>query len=342
MNKLTKIGASALCGSLAAVSAANAGDMSVTGGVDMSWISLDDTVTGNPIGIGSNLTFSGSGELDNGWGVALSVAMANSDAYSNTNVTVTIPSIGALRIDQGTSATGIDRMDDVTPNVWEEAYGTGLSTGIDTVNGVSGGTNIEYTAEAGMLGDGVTFRAAWSPQVGGSNAGDKAGSGVSTSYAESGFDLTLELSDAVTGIDGLKLYAGYSEVEQDSTNSAVDGKKEEQTIAATYALGAVTLGYQWSKEDLGRNSGVGHYENNGYGITYLINDDLSIGWNHFESNQDNVTTADVTAEAGSLQIAYTVGGASIRLAEAWSDNNLYSTSAGQDKDATTLSVSLAF
>ena len=36
MNKLTKIGASALCGSLAAVSAASAGDMTVTGGVDMS------------------------------------------------------------------------------------------------------------------------------------------------------------------------------------------------------------------------------------------------------------------------------------------------------------------
>ena len=35
MNKLTKIGLTSLCGSLAAVSAANAGDMTVTGGVDM-------------------------------------------------------------------------------------------------------------------------------------------------------------------------------------------------------------------------------------------------------------------------------------------------------------------
>ena len=38
MNKLTKIGASALCGSLAAISSANAGDLTVTGGVDMSWM----------------------------------------------------------------------------------------------------------------------------------------------------------------------------------------------------------------------------------------------------------------------------------------------------------------
>tara|TARA_B100000745_G_scaffold129134_1_gene84229 strand:+ start:324 stop:464 length:141 start_codon:yes stop_codon:yes gene_type:complete len=36
MNKITKLGVSALCGSLAAVSSANAGDLSVTGGVDMS------------------------------------------------------------------------------------------------------------------------------------------------------------------------------------------------------------------------------------------------------------------------------------------------------------------
>ena len=64
MNKLTKYGVSALCGSLAAVSAANAGDMSVSGTVDMSWVTFDDEVTGNPIGMGSNVRFTGTGELD--------------------------------------------------------------------------------------------------------------------------------------------------------------------------------------------------------------------------------------------------------------------------------------
>ena len=59
MNKLTKVGLSALCSSLAAVSAANAGEMTVTGGVDMSWMSYggNSSTTGNPIGMGSNLTF---------------------------------------------------------------------------------------------------------------------------------------------------------------------------------------------------------------------------------------------------------------------------------------------
>ena len=179
MNKLTKIGASALCGSLAAVSAANAGDMTVTGGVDMSWISLPNESVGNPIGIGSNLTFSGSGELDNGWSVAYTVANTNAQAFSNANVVVTIPGMGDIRIDGGTSGTGIDRMDDMTPNVWEEAYGIGLSGTPNTVSGVSGGENIEFTPS--MTPDGLTARITWSPNVGGANAGDKGTAGAHSS-----------------------------------------------------------------------------------------------------------------------------------------------------------------
>ncbi len=83
MNKLTKVGFSALCGSLAAISSANAGDLTVTGGVDMSWISKSEAVVGNPIGMGSNLTFKGAGELDNGWSFDLTVAHLNGAAYSS-------------------------------------------------------------------------------------------------------------------------------------------------------------------------------------------------------------------------------------------------------------------
>tara|TARA_B100000029_G_C17587156_1_gene961477 strand:- start:1373 stop:2377 length:1005 start_codon:yes stop_codon:yes gene_type:complete len=334
MNKLTKLGVSALCGSLAAVSAANAGDLSVTGGVDMSWISLDDETVGNPIGMGSNLTFSGSGELDNGWSVALSVAHTNANAYSNTNVVVTVPSMGDIRIDQGTSGTGIDRIDDVTPNVWEEAYGTGLGTGIDTVSGGSAGSTIEFTPN--MLPDGLTMRLAWSPDVSGSNSADKASSGDGGT-AGSAWDVTISAGEDMHGFAGLTIDAGMSET--DNSNSANDDK-EEETFAITYAAGAFTLGYQWSEEDLGTSSGALSYENTGYGITFNVNDDLSVGYNHYESDQDNST--DVTAEATSVQIAYSMGGASIRLAEASVDNAKYQTGAAYDRDATTLSVSLAF
>ena len=337
MNKLTKLGVSALCGSLAAVSAANAGDLSVTGGVDMSWLSLDDQTTGNPIGMGSNLTFSGSGELDNGWGVALSVAMKNQDVYSNTNVVVTIPAWGDVRIDQGTSGTGIDRIDDVTPNVWEEAYAVGIGTGINTVAGSSGGSTIEYTPN--MLPDGLTARIAYTPDAGGKDAADKARASTNTPE-DSGYDLTLTATDAITGMSGLTLYAGVSKIDQNSSVSGYNGDQDEETFAITYAAGGFTVGYQWSEEDLGTSSNELSYENEGYGITFSVNDDLSIGYNHYESDQDNDT--DVTAKATSIQIAYTMGGATVRLAEGDADNTAYQTTAMYDKSGTILSVALAF
>jgi outer membrane protein OmpU len=335
MNKVTKLGVSALCGSLAAVSAANAGDMTVTGGVDMSWISLDDQTTGNPIGMGSNLTFAGSGELDNGWSFALSVAIGNQDAYSNTNVTVTVPDLGAFRIDQGVSATGLDRIDDVTPNVWEEAWGTGVGTGINTVNGVSASSNIEYTPN--MLPDGLTAVFSYSPDVGGNTANDLASSaGAASNPKEGGYDITLTATDAITGMEGLTLYAGYSAFDRTSA----EGDAEDTTIYATYAIGGFTFGYQWSEADLGTTTGAQQYDNDGYGITFAINDDLSIGYNHYESKQTN--TANVTSEATSMQIAYSAGGLSLRLAAGEGDNMAYQTGAAYDRDSTVLSVALAF
>ena len=340
MNKISKIGLSALCGSLASVSA-YAGALSVSGGATATYVKNEGTATGNPIGVGSNLSFSGSGELDNGWSVALSVAHTNANAYSNTNVVVTVPSLGDIRIDQGTSGTGIDRMDDMTPNVWEEAYGTGLGTGIDTVGGNAGSAGIEYTPN--MLPDGVTARFAWAPSSGG-NSSDKGSTGAqSGAVAEgSGYDLTLEIGDAMSGISGLTVYGGISETEQDAAGSTVSGDAESETFGVKYAFGDFTLGYQWSEEDLGLSSGVDKYENTGYGVTFQVNDDLSIGYNNYESEQSNIGGTAVTAEAQSFQIAYTMGGASIRLAEASVNDAKYQTGAAYDRDATTLSVSLAF
>jgi len=337
MNKLTKLGVSALCGSLAAMSAANAGDLSVTGGVDMSWISIDNDTTGNPIGMGSNLTFSGSGELDNGWNVALSVAMTNSDVYSNTNVTVTVPSLGDIRVDQGVSGTGIDRLDDVSPTVWEEADGWGLGSGMSKVAGGSSGATIEYTPN--MLPAGLTARVAYSPDAGGT-AADKART-VQQSAEAGAWDMTIEATSDITGIEGLTLQAGIAEITQYTDAAAITGDEEETTWAITYAAGGFTVGYQWSETDLGTTTDEQEYENEGYGITFNVNDDLSIGYNHYESAQVN-STGNVTTEATSIQMAYSAGGASIRLADGSIDNAAYQTGTGYQLDGTVLSVSLAF
>ena len=160
MNKLSKLGVSALCGSLAAISSANAGDLSATGSAHVTWLSQEGAVTGNPIGMASAVTFKGSGELDNGWGVALSIAGTDGGGYSNTNVTITLPGMGDVRIDQGTSGTGIQRMDDMTPSAWEEADGAGLSATINKIMGTSAGATIEVTPTE-LMPAGLTTRFAY-------------------------------------------------------------------------------------------------------------------------------------------------------------------------------------
>jgi outer membrane protein OmpU len=334
-NKLTKMGVSALCGSLAGISAANAGDLSASGGADLTWISLDDAVTGAPIGMGSNFTLSGSGELDNGWNVSLSIAMTNANAYSNTNVTVGIPGLGDVRIDQGTSGTGIDRYDDASPTVWEEADGAGLAAGIDKVSGTSAGPTIEVTP-GDMVPAGLTARFAWSPDPDGSATISDKGSGGSSGVAKSGWDLVLEAGSDLHGMDGLTVYGGISEVEQFVNSSAYSGDREETVLGFKYAMGGFTVGYQITDEETGMTTTTG-YENTSYGITFSVNDDLSIGYNHIESDESG--QGKVSPEADSFQAAYTMGGATFRLAEVDVDNSAY---AAGSSSATVISLGLAF
>ena len=337
MNKLNKIGVSALCGSLAAISAANAGDLTVTGGADITWVSQEGAVTGNPMGIGSNFGFSGSGELDNGWSVALSIAHDNGGGYSNTSVTVGVPGTGDFLLNQGGTGTGIQRMDDMTPTVWEEADGAGLSAGINKVTGTAGGATIEWTPS--MTPDGLAARIAYSPDSDSEPSGDKAMAGVSGPKGQ-GWDVTLTATDALHGVAGLTAYAGYSQVDQFANTTAISGDVDETVFGAKYAMGSFTVGYQRSVEDTGRAATNTEYTNTAYGITFNVNDDLSIGYNHVES--DVTTTTNVTAEADSLQAAYTMGGATFRIAEVDVKNQAYSTAAGTDVESTIISLGLAF
>jgi len=205
------------------------------------------------------------------------------------------------------------------------------------ISGTSAGSTIEWTPEDGTLPTGLTARVAFSPNVGGKNAADNGGSGVQSGDLKSGWDVTLDASSEVTGVDGLNIFGGISNVDRDQTAAAVSGNREEKTIGATYAMGGFTFGYQWSEEETGNASGTTKYENDAYGVTFSVNDDLSIGYNNYEST---ATGGGVTLEADSIQLAYTMGGASIRLAEADVDNQTYGS--GTNRSATTVSVSLAF
>ena len=76
--------------------------------------------------------------------------------------------------------------------------------------------------------------------------------------------------------------------------------------------GSFTVGYQVSEEDTGISGTGSTYENTAYSITFQVNDNLSVGYNHVESNQssgaadaetvpDETTRTKETARAGSAQ-----------------------------------------
>mgnify|MGYP005993782161 FL=1 len=81
MNKMKKIGLTALAASLVSVSA-HAADVSVSGGSGITFASGNDGVAGNPWSMTDNLTFSWGGELDNGMTVDMSFLLDNSDGNS--------------------------------------------------------------------------------------------------------------------------------------------------------------------------------------------------------------------------------------------------------------------
>jgi len=334
MNKLSKLGVSALCGSLAAISAANAGDLTATGGATVTWLSEESTVTGNPIGMTSAVSFIGEGELDNGWNVKMTIGGNDAGAYSATNIIITLPGMGDVRIDQGASGTGIARYDDNTPSVYEEADGAGIAAGIDKVLGVNTGTTIEITPTEAMPA-GLTAHFAYSRDADGGNVNDKSQGGDSGALG-AGWDLTLEASSDLTGVDGLTLYAGVSEYDQYQNATSVSGDGSEQVWGVKYATGGFTVGFQMSDEETGETATT-DYENTMYSVTFNVNDDLSIGYNHVES--DEKSTTPVTAEATSIQAAYTMGGATFSIAEVDITNRNYGTT---NHDGTVISLGLAF
>jgi len=282
----------------------------------------------------SNVSFAGSGELDNGWSVDLSIAYADGGNYSNANVTIGLPGMGDVRIDQGTSGTGIQRLDDITPTAWEEADGAGLAAGINKIMGTSAGGTVEFTPSG--VPDGLTARVAWSADADSGNTADKVVGGDSGTLG-SGYDITLEAGSELTGVDGLTLYGGLSQVDQHQNAATIDGDVKESVVGIKYAAGSFTVGYQQTSEDTGATAASG-YDNIAYGISFQVNDDLSVSYGHTESDQSTTTNPD--AEATSIQASYTMGGATLALAHVDVDNQTYA--AAGDKTATVVYLGLAF
>jgi len=323
MNKLKKIGLSALAGSLVAVSAAQAGEMSVGGS---AWIGIGNTDEGIGNGFTSmtdSLNFTGTGELDNGMTVTLFYEI-DGDAKSGTGSQDTFDThyvklsgdFGAVTY----SGHGVDGvlagMDDKTPNAYEEAWDAGTSVADNTLVGRSHNDSLRYDSPSF---NGITVHAYHSEQA-------DAGAGA---YQDFGITIQPEM------VEGLEL--GFASGEFDTSDvKSID----QDTMYIKYAYGPITVGYQQS-ESTTSNTDVGvteAFESDALGITFAVNDNMSIGYGVFEADYEDTTKVD--QESTAITASYTMGSITIGglIGE---DENIAGVSTN-DNDKYEASISFAF
>ena len=318
MNNLRKIGLSALAGSLATFSV-NAADFSVSGAAS---ITFDDTNRGladrgNGFYMGDSLKFNASGDTDGGLGIAVYYEI-DDGALDDHNLKIS-GDFGTLTFDGHGGSTAMGAIDDKTPNAYEEAWdivdtdGTG-STGSPTViNGSGAGNNMWiYT----------------SPSMGGATLQVAYRNGVSDA-AESMTDFSLVVSPEA--IDGLSVGIGMSD---NAIGENIDS--DESTMYATYATGGFTLGIQSS--DLDHTTAGSDQESIAYGVTYAVNDDLSVGYSYHELETE--TAGDGDQESTGVSASYTMGG--MTLAGAMNDVDNIAGAATRDHEGYEFTLSFAF
>ena len=339
MKKLTKIGASALAGSLVAVSA-QAGELSASGTWELTYKSDDKTNTGNPFGSKSAISFSGSGDVD-GVGTASFFAAINDDnpaTFASHEISLDMGDMGTVGFDQGVGTYGASTIDDKSPTAWEESWhNTGNSSGGLVHTGGSTGV-LGYSNTVG--GFGITVE--YAPAMTSSDNGDGGTGGDNTSLANgSNVNFAITNSDL---IDGLSFGFGAGQTEYD--NSVIAGNEDGSSAVgfANYTMGSITAGVTISDSNNARSStgaNDGGREVEAYGIAFAVNENLSISYNqHNMTYKKKGAGPDVEQESTGIAIAYTMGGATLAIQNNSQDNS--SGTANSNDEITEISLSLAF
>ena len=222
MNNLKKVGLTALGTALVATSA-TAADYSISGTSSVTLNGNDNNDTGNGWSMSDSITFSASGEMDNGMSVTHTYEV-DGGAQGFHAVAVDTGDFGTLTFVGGSSTTVIGSWDDLTPTANEEAHGS------------IGGTE--------ALGKGAGSDGWWKY----SNSSMMDGLAVDLGYTPSGsteFEGTVELGLTYTGVDGLTVGLATGE------NKAAEGATvDNMNVYMTYAMeNGFTIGFQSNESD---------------------------------------------------------------------------------------------
>ena len=328
MIKLRKIGLTALAGSLAAVSA-QAGEMSVTGSHITTYTTGEAANSAQGIGSNTNLTFSGSGDLDNGWSVSTFIATNDAQGgLSSTAATMTMGDMGTVGVAKGGGFNVNGAYDETYPRAYEENSDAGGQSSLNSVGNWADDNAIIYKAPAlDLMGASVNIGLEYSFQAGTATGGDGVGSARSDTYGNgTGLGVTV-------AYEGLTLGA-YGAERENKNPKQVDDVADEFNGSwfVNYSFGPVSLGYQETYFDAGlthatndltttsaKSVGLsgGIFSGEAMSIAFNVNDNLSISYSEVEDTydaQDDASTAveDVTMKTESLQVAYSMGSMSIK------------------------------
>jgi outer membrane protein OmpU len=294
MNNLKKIGLTALGTALVTAGSAQAAGLSVSAATSITFVGNEGTATGNGWNMTDSISFDASGEMDNGFTVSTNLELDGS-ALDDRSITIDTGDMGSLTFSGSGGSGPIGAWDDITPSANEESWNGYTGTRSMTADASSKDIFIfDYTAM-----DGLAIKAALTPSDG-----------------ATAVESSIEYGALYTGIEGLSVYAAIGENnDQVATSTTLTGKADLSMFGVTYAMGAITVGYQMNEVD----SGTANEDTDAtmIGISYAVSDDLSVSINTSEVDIENKTEHQ---EATSVSFSYTSGGMTISGTHGSMDN----------------------
>jgi len=331
----------------------NAGELSVHGSAKASYHVTNGQQSDNTIGITNELNFKASGEMDNGFTWAYDVALdptttattgattntpAGSALNDDTSIVIGMNDLGTAKI--CVSACGNGKEYAFDQSAYASMTDTGLDEGINYPISASSYASLQYHTPE--LPFGTTGSVAY-----GQSKAD--GQGANAQRGSNGDNITA-YSLVTKPVDGLTVSASYYEIEDYDDGATNETQLQEGgAYGIEYSIANVTVGYGKSylaptttaAVTAGATT-VEYYENTGMSVGFAVNDQLSVSYTTETSEQNFQTssTASTDIDMNSIQVAYSLGGATLSIAQADYDN--VSHSEGTDASDTIIALNFEF
>ncbi len=316
---IKKIGLTALAGSLVATSAF-AGSLSVSGGAsfEVQHVNGGAANAGKAWTMGNSVTFTGSGELDNGLTASVSfeldqgAGVGSTSPFDSHSLSIGSDDVGTLKFSGHGGSSAQSAVDDMaTGDIWDNGMGHARAPTSSTSNNM-----MSYSLPSLM--DGLAVNVSFVP------------------HTDTQYEGTFDWAVAYTGVEGLTL--GFASGENKTTKGS---EADVSTYYATYAYGPVTVAFAETEYDSEATTTTADVDFTGYSVAYTVTDEISIAYKVADQSTPNASS-DADQEVNGVTASYTAGGMTISGKMVNGDNMSYSTAVTADKSMWEVAASFAF